>query len=146
MKRNARAKPRKELQDLTIEECGRTVNHLLNAIYAATRAGQRFDKKHALKRPDGCPAARTLLGIFRGLTASYVTLARNGDRDLILELPLYARQLVEAMAELAPKHAALFAEQARHEVDWPIMAARHYPKESDFKQVADLIQLGSKAV
>ena len=140
-----RAKPKKEPPALTIEECWRAVNRLLEVISGAARAGQLFDKKHGIKREDGCIAASMILSIFSGLTLTYINLAKGGDRDLIVELPLYARQLVEAMEELAPQHPELFAEQARHEVAWPIMAARHYPKESAFKAVADLIQLGSKA-
>jgi hypothetical protein len=146
MKERSRIRPRKgSIYDI-IEKDGRKVNRLLNALYEAARVGQLFDQKHGFKRKDGCVAARTLLGIFRGLTLSYIHLARGGDRDLILELPLYARQLVEVMEELTPNYSELFAEQARHEVAWPIMAARHYPKESDFRALADLIELGSKAV
>jgi hypothetical protein len=65
---------------------------------------------------------------------------------MIRELPLYARQIVEALEEIALKYPDLLAEQAQHQVAWPIMAARHYPKESDFKQLAERIKLGSKTV
>lgn len=65
---------------------------------------------------------------------------------MITELPLYARQIVEALEEIALKNPKLLAEHAQHQVAWPIMAARHYPKESDFKQLAERIKLGSRTV
>jgi hypothetical protein len=90
--------------------------------------------------------ARQVLCSFRQITSVYLTLARQGDSDIIRELPLRARQIVEALEEIASKYPDLLAEQARYQVAWPIMAARHYPKESDFKQLAERIKLGSKTV
>lgn len=96
--------------------------------------------------PSNDECARRVLCSFRQITLAYLTLARQGDSDIIRELPLYARQIVEALEEIASKYPDLLAEQAQHQVAWPIMAARHYPKESDFKQLAERIKLGSKTV
>ena len=94
-------------------------------------------------RPD---AATVILCSFRNIIPLYIELARRGNSDVIRELPLYARQLVEALEELARKNPDVLAVEAQYLVAWPIMAARHYPKESDFKQLAERIKLGSKAV
>jgi hypothetical protein len=90
--------------------------------------------------------AGMVLCSFRRILKVYLVLACQGDSTLIRELPLYARQIVEALDEIALKHPSLLAEQAQYQVAWPIMAARHYPKESDFEQLAKRIKLGSKTV
>ncbi len=48
--------------------------------------------------------------------------------------------------ELAEKHPELRAGIASEQVAWPIMASYSYPKDSDFKKLADRIQLGTKTV
>lgn len=91
-------------------------------------------------------AADAVLCSFRRIIPIYLALARQGNPTMIAELPLYARQIVEGLEEIALKYPKLVAEQAQHQVAWPIMAARHYPKESDFKQLAERIKLGSRSV
>jgi hypothetical protein len=96
--------------------------------------------------PGDAEGTGAVLSSFRRAITLYLALAREGSSTMIAELPLYARQIVEALDEIALKHPSLLAEQAQYQVAWPIMAARHYPKESDFKRLAERIKLGSKTV
>ena len=91
-------------------------------------------------------AATAVVCGFRNALTCYNGLVRLGNATAISELPLNARLLVETLEEIASQHPNLLAELAQHQVSWPIMAARHYPKESDFRKLADRIKLGSKAV
>jgi hypothetical protein len=83
---------------------------------------------------------------FKRALLRYNGLVRLGNTVAISELPLHACVLVEALEEVVSQHPNLLIELAQHQVSWPIMAARHYPKESDFGKLADRIKLGSKAV
>ncbi len=146
MKKPSQAKLGKGSKTLSLKETPRTVDRPQEAQFRADPMKQPLQKEPWIEGQNPQDETRRILGQFRVLLAEYIILAREGNRDLITELPFYAQQLVEALEELAPKFPELFAEQAQYAVEWPIMAARHYPKESDFKAVADLIQLGSKAV
>jgi hypothetical protein len=91
-------------------------------------------------------AATGIVCGFRNALSCYNGLVRLGNATAISELPLNARLLVETLEEVVSQHPDLLVELAQHQVSWPIMAARHYPKESDFRKLADRIKLGSKAV
>jgi hypothetical protein len=91
-------------------------------------------------------AAHGILRAMRLVARAYCELAKEGCETLAGELPLYATQLVEALNEIVRTRPELLKGLAAERIAWPIMAARHYPKESDFEQLAERIKLGSKTV
>lgn len=119
---------------------------LLEALGDSADCSQRLSKKLGVKDTGDCKAALAILTALRILILQYTSLAKNGNPVLIHELPIYARQMVEALDDIAGEHPEMLAENAQHQVDWPILAARHYPKESDFKELAEAINLGTKVV
>ena len=103
-------------------------------------------KKHTTDQSIDSEAATAIVCGFRNALSCYNGLVRLGNVTAISELPLNARLLVETLEEVASQHPNLLVELAQRQASWPIMAARHYPKESDFRKLADRIKLGSKAV
>jgi hypothetical protein len=114
--------------------------------YKNVREIMKRKTKSQSSEPSDDEFAVAVLCSFRQIIKVYLALAREGDSTLIRELPLHARQIVVALDEITSKYPDLIAEQAQRQVAWPIMAARHYPKESDFKRLAERIKLGSKTV
>jgi hypothetical protein len=91
--------------------------------------------------------SQTTLSRYRDAQQEYLSaLATTSDPDLIGELPLYARDLVEALDAASLSHPELIAEVAEENIAWPVMAARHLPRGYDFAALADRIRLGSKVV
>jgi hypothetical protein len=91
--------------------------------------------------------SQTTLSCYRDAQQEYLSaLATTSDPDLIGELPLYARDLVEALDTVSLSHPELIAEVAEENIAWPVMAARHLPRGHDFAALADRIRLGSKVV
>ena len=88
-----------------------------------------------------------ILGNFRRALKVYLNLIEEGsDRDLIRELPLHARHIMEALEAAAVTHPELLAGVARGEATWPVLASRHLPQGQDFAALADRIQLGADVV
>jgi hypothetical protein len=78
------------------------------------------------------------------LLIGFVLAKEEGCEALAGELPLYATQLVEALNEIVRTRPELVKSFAAERIDWPILAMRHYPKDSDFMALADRIELASK--
>jgi hypothetical protein len=90
-------------------------------------------------------AAFGVLRTMRMVAHVYCELAKEkGCEALAGELPLYATQLVEALNEIVRTRPELVKSLAAERIDWPILAMRHYPKDSDFAELADCIGLASK--
>lgn len=144
----ARAKPRKRTapSKLSPQQAGRFVQNLLDKLYDSVLLVEILADRLSQPKPKDSAAVIAILTAMRLLVVYYLDLARRGHPSLISELPLYARQMVEALDELAVAHPELMAPIAEREIEWPIMAARNYPKESDFKKLADRIRLGTKTV
>lgn len=106
----------------------------------------KHTKKPTVADSINSEAVNAIVSGFKRTLSCYNGLVRLGNTVAIGELPLHACVLVEALEEVVSQHPNLLIELAQHQVSWPIMAARHYPKESDFGKLADRIKLGSKAV
>jgi hypothetical protein len=144
------AKPKRKRLDardkLTPDLARRIVQNLLDQLHGSVVLLETVVERLHQPKPKDPPAAIALLAIMRLLVVYYLDLARRGHPGLIAELPIYTRQMVEALAELSEHHPELLARTAEHEIDWPIMASRNYPKEADFRKLADRIRLGTKTV
>jgi hypothetical protein len=90
-------------------------------------------------------AAFGILLMMRQVAWLYCKLVEEGHDMLANELPIYAFDLVRALERIAQERPHLVKDFAAEVVEWPIMAARHYPKKSDFKELADRIGLASKS-
>jgi hypothetical protein len=86
-------------------------------------------------------AALAILFIMRAAAASYCKIAEQGNAALAGELPTYATKLVECLNRIARSHPELVRRVAGEQATWPIMAAKSYPKPSDFAKLADRIGL-----
>ncbi len=143
MPKRAKAQPQ---PGSNIKAASKLVGSLLDCFGFAAATVQDVAKRRGIEQPADCPAALAILGALRSCVRLYAFLARNGNPALCAELPFYAEELVEALSDVSEKYPHFLAETANHRISWPIMAARHYPKESDFKALADRIGLGTKTL
>jgi hypothetical protein len=90
-------------------------------------------------------AAFGILLMLRQTAWLYCKLVDEGHEMLANELPIYAFDLVRTLDRIAREQPHLVKDFAAQVVEWPVMAARHYPKKSDFKELADRIGLASQS-
>lgn len=90
-------------------------------------------------------AGRGLFSLLRLVVAACCEFLKNGDEEFASEAVLHAANLVEAVNKLARCKPKLFESIASERIDWPILAWQHYPKKSDFQELARQIQLASKS-
>jgi len=132
--------------NLSVEEAGNLVHSLLEALGDSACCRPLLAKELGVPYAGDDKAALAVVRAFRKLVLDYTHLARNGNEAAIEELPYLTRLLVQTLGDLAREQPEKLTEAAQQQLDWPIMAARHFPKESDFKELADAIGLGTKTV
>lgn len=124
------AKPKRKRREargkFTPERAGRVIQNLLDHLFDSVVLVEMLAERLNQPKPKDPPAAVAILTTLRHLLPYYLDLARRGHPALISELPLYARQMVEALDELAVAHPELMARTAEREIEWSIMAARNY--------------------
>jgi hypothetical protein len=90
--------------------------------------------------------AREALGDLRHAVSKYLLLAEEGDPELIAELPIYTRQMVEACNRLARRHPEAMAGIAGEWIEWPMLVSWHYPKPKDFSDLVARLGLGKASL
>ena len=120
------------------------VTSLISDFWRSTRAShddqilERANSKAAQR-----DAALALMAIMRKTTTYYCKIAEQGDPEVSCELPMMAIQIVECLNGMVRKRPELFRSVASERATWPIMAAKNYPKASDFAKLTEQISLGS---
>lgn len=118
---------------------------LISDLWHSSRSGSAKDEPDLPRTGEYDECAKMgILAAMRLVTWIYCQLAREGG-CLAEELPLYTGNLVKTVNEIAHSQADLVRRTASEQIDWPIMATRHYPKQSDFAKLADQIGLASKS-
>jgi hypothetical protein len=86
-------------------------------------------------------AALAIMSIMHAAAAAYCKIAEQGNATLAGELPIIAIELVECLNRITRSHPELVRSVAGEQATWPIMAAKNYPKASDFAKLAERIGL-----
>lgn len=123
------------------------LNMLLWQIRASTKQeGVEDDPEFPREGKFDSRAVWAIMETMRAIEGCVCLLAQDGNERVAEELPFHAIKLVETLNELAKNRPELVRSVAAVRIYWPILATRHYPKESDFAALADRIGLASKSV
>lgn len=90
-------------------------------------------------------AVRAILLVMCDITNLFCEAAREYPETFASELALTTTNLVETLNEIADQRPQAFHDIAGESIAWPVMTMRHYPKRSDFNELAERIQLGKRA-
>ena len=110
---------------------------------SASHDSIRHAAEHALTVEPQRDAALAMMAIMREATTAYCNIAGQGDPEVAGELPLLAAQLVECLQGIARSRPELVRSVAGERATWPIMAAKNFPKASDFAKLAERIGLAA---
>ena len=103
----------------------------------------RQAREHGLTVEPEEDAALAIMLIMREAATAYCKIAEQGNAMLAGELPIYATELVECLSGIARSRPELVRSVAGEQATWPIMAAKNYPKASDFAKLAERIGLAA---
>lgn len=114
---------------------------ILDCRVSASQEWRQKSKDHKMELASEDDAAFSILLAFRDVADAYCAIAKEGEENLVGELPIYAAQLVECLNGIAQTRPDLVQDIAGEMVTWPIMASKNYPKRSDFDKLAERIGL-----
>ena len=108
------------------------------------RENARRAKEKGLSMEADPSAAFGVLLIMRDLVSKYCDIVEEAGPDWALEMPLHAIEIVRRLNRIARDRPELVRGIAKELAIWPILAARNYPKTSDFAKLADRIGLATE--